>query len=153
MKITLYESELGIIKLTSEEDHLLQLDLNPTDNVKSVKSDFNDFVMNQLSEYFQDKRKTFDIPLKFASKSKLSEAVWNELLKIPYGETISYKELSEKIGYDKAWRAVGSAVGKNPIPIIIPCHRVLASGGKLGGFSLGLDVKKKLLKIEHKDGF
>lgn len=153
MKKTLYESEFGVIELTSEDNCLLQLNLNPKGNVNSEKSDFNDSVMKQLKEYFQGKRKSFDVPLRFKSSSKLNEAVWGELLKLPFGETISYKELSERIGYNKAWRAVGSAVGRNPIPIIIPCHRILASNGKIGGFSLGLDVKKKLLKIEQKDGF
>lgn len=153
MKITLYESELGIIKLTSDEDCLLNLDLNPVDKIKSEKSDFNDSVMFQLREYFEGQRKNFDIPLKFESSSTLNNLVWQELLKIPYGETVSYKDISERINFHKAWRAVGTAVGKNPIPIIIPCHRVIAASGKLGGFSLGIEVKKILLKIEQKDGF
>lgn len=152
MKITLYESEFGTIKLTSEDNCLIALDLNPTDNLKSEKSEFNDFVMIQLNEYFKGQRQNFEIPLKLHSKSKFKESVWAELTKIPFGQTVSYKDIAMKINNPKAYRAVGNAVGNNPIPIIVPCHRVLASRGKLGGFSLGIDVKKKLLKIEQKDG-
>lgn len=74
--------------------------------------------------------------------------VWNELLKIPFGKTLSYKDIAKRINKPNALRAVGNACGKNPIPIIIPCHRVVAANGKLGGYSNGLDIKKKLLKIE-----
>lgn len=74
--------------------------------------------------------------------------VWAELMKIPRGTTISYAELARRIGHPKAVRAVGTAVGKNPYPIKIPCHRVIASNGTIGGFALGLDMKRKLLKDE-----
>ena len=152
MKITLYETDLGLIKLISEDNYLLQLDLNPKDSSKSEISEFNDFVMNQLNEYFEGKRTSFDIPLKLTSQSKINELVWNELVKIPYADTVSYKDIAQRINNPKAYRAVGTAVGKNPIPIIVPCHRVIAANGKLGGFSLGIEVKKILLKIEQKDG-
>ncbi|MCL2748538.1 MAG: methylated-DNA--[protein]-cysteine S-methyltransferase [Alphaproteobacteria bacterium] len=101
----------------------------------------------QLSEYFSGRRQIFDLPLNPIG-TKFQRDVWNALLEIPFGETKSYAQVAAATGRDKAARPVGGAVGKNPIPIIIPCHRVLAANNKIGGFSLGLDMKRKLLKIE-----
>lgn len=80
--------------------------------------------------------------------TQFQKMVWNELLKIPFGKTLSYKDIAKKVNKPNASRAVGNACGKNPIPIIIPCHRVVAADGKLGGYSGCIDIKKKLLKIE-----
>ncbi len=105
--------------------------------------------VRQLELYFEGKLRRFSLPL-ILKGTGFQLKVWNALAKIPYGQTMSYKDVAEKIGSPKAARAVGGAVGKNPIPIIIPCHRVIASDGKLGGFGGGLDVKKKLLDLERK---
>lgn len=107
---------------------------------------------SQLREYFKDKRKKFSIKidLKKISATNFQRKVWSGLLKIPFGKTVTYKELAKMIGRPRAVRAVGNACGKNPIPIIIPCHRVVTSNGKLGGFSSGLWRKKKLLALEKK---
>ena len=89
------------------------------------------------------------IPYDLAEGTHLQRAVWIEIAKIPYGETISYSTLAERVGFPRAVRAVASACGANPVPLAIACHRVVAKDGTLGGFSLGgLDVKEKLLKIE-----
>ncbi len=104
-------------------------------------------VENQLNEYFNFKRITFDIPLKPAG-TEFQKKAWAELLKIPYGKFISYGEQAKRIGNAKASRAVGAANGKNPIGIIIPCHRVLGANGSLTGFAGGLSMKKKLLDLE-----
>jgi len=101
----------------------------------------------ELHAYFDGRLREFSIPLK-AEGTDFQMSVWEALQEIPYGETLSYKEVAEQIGKPKAARAIGGAVGKNPIPIIIPCHRVLAAGGKLGGFAGGTDIKKWLLAIE-----
>jgi len=101
----------------------------------------------QLSEYFLGRRTEFDMPLN-PTGTEFQRDVWDVLLRIPFGKTKSYAEVAAATGRDKAARAVGNAVGINPIPIIIPCHRVLAANNKLGGFSLGLDMKRKLLSIE-----
>jgi methylated-DNA-[protein]-cysteine S-methyltransferase len=101
----------------------------------------------QLREYFAGRRTEFDLPLA-PRGTGFQLAVWGELRKIPYGQTISYGELARRIGNPKASRAVGSANGANQIPIVIPCHRVIASGGKLGGFGGGLPVKEALLALE-----
>ena len=104
-------------------------------------------VFNQLKEYFARKRKKFYIPLDIDG-TEFQKSVWNELTKIPYGKTITYKTLSEKLGDVKAIRAVGKANSKNPVAIIIPCHRVIGSNGKLTGYAGGLDIKQKLLHLE-----
>jgi methylated-DNA-[protein]-cysteine S-methyltransferase len=103
----------------------------------------------QLKEYFDGQRKTFDLPLAFQG-TEFQMKVWHALLTIPYGETRSYKQIAEQIGNVKAVRAVGAANGRNPISIITPCHRVIGAGGKLVGFTGGLDRKEILLNIEKK---
>jgi methylated-DNA-[protein]-cysteine S-methyltransferase len=101
----------------------------------------------QLSEYFKKERKVFSIKLDPIG-TEFQLTVWNKLLQIPYGETISYQELASRIGKKNASRAVGNANGKNPIPIIIPCHRVIRKNGSFGGYAGGLKVKKYLLELE-----
>ncbi len=103
----------------------------------------------QLRQYFAGRRAEFDLPLA-PQGTQFQRAVWHELQKIPYGQTISYGELARRIGNPKASRAVGSANGANQIPIVIPCHRVIAAGGKLGGFGGGLPVKEALLALENR---
>ncbi|MCX7124214.1 MAG: methylated-DNA--[protein]-cysteine S-methyltransferase, partial [Gammaproteobacteria bacterium] len=104
----------------------------------------------QLSEYFQGKRKKFDLPLIFKGTDFQMKA-WKQLLKIPYGKTISYAEQAEKTGDKNKARAVGMANGQNPISIIIPCHRVIGSNGHLTGFGGGIDKKAILLKLEQNE--
>lgn len=104
-------------------------------------------VRNQITEYLSGKRKSFSLPLKPEGTS-FQKSVWNELLKIPYGTTTTYASIATAIGNPKACRAVGRAVGANPIFIIVPCHRVIGSSGKLTGFAYGLDVKRTLLDRE-----
>ncbi len=101
----------------------------------------------ELHAYFDGALTEFSIPLK-PSGTNFQLSVWTALREIPYGTTRSYKEVAEQIGKPKSARAIGGAVGKNPIPVIIPCHRVLAAGGKLGGYTGGTDIKKWLLAIE-----
>ena len=103
--------------------------------------------VQQLREYFAGKRTKFDLPLAPAG-TPFQCSVWRRLEEIPYGETISYGELARRVGNAKASRAVGSANGKNPLPIVIPCHRVIAGDGSLGGFGGGLPMKTALLALE-----
>lgn len=102
----------------------------------------------QLDEYFLGKRSEFEIPLLMVGTA-FQKSVWNALLKIPYGKTASYLELSKSIGNEKAVRAVANANGANAIGIIIPCHRVIGSDGSLTGYAGGLPLKKKLLELEN----
>jgi len=101
----------------------------------------------QLDEYFSGKRKVFDLPLSFKG-TDFQVTVWKALQSIPYGETRSYKELAEMTGNPKACRAVGMANNRNPIVIIVPCHRVIGHNGSLTGFGGGLDLKQQLLELE-----
>lgn len=104
--------------------------------------------IEQLGEYFAGKRCEFDLPL-VLDGTEFQVRVWRALLEIPYGETVSYKQLAERIGNVMAVRAVGLANGANPIPIIVPCHRVIGSNGSLTGFGGGLPIKEKLLALER----
>ncbi len=104
-------------------------------------------VFTQLEEYFNTERKKFSIPLDIKG-TDFQKKVWSELSKIPYGKTLSYKKIAEKLGNKKALRAVGQANSQNPGCILIPCHRVINTNGKLGGYSAGLKVKERLLELE-----
>jgi len=103
----------------------------------------------QLKEYFAGRRTDFDLPLA-PQGTGFQKTVWQHLRDIPYGETISYGELARRVGNPKASRAVGAANGQNPIPIVIPCHRVIGSNGKMTGFGGGIPVKEALLALESK---
>lgn len=105
--------------------------------------------MKQLRAYFAGELKEFDVPL-VPEGTVFQRSVWSKLCDISYGETISYGELARRIGNPKASRAVGLANGQNPIPIIIPCHRVIGSNGKLTGYGGGLPIKEKLLALEQR---
>jgi len=105
--------------------------------------------IDQLGAYFKGELTRFDLELNIQG-TDFQKIVWKELVKIPYGETISYGQLAERIGNPKASRAVGMANGKNPISIIIPCHRVIGKNGSLTGFGGGLDVKRTLLDLEKR---
>ncbi len=104
-------------------------------------------VESQLDEYFAGKRRSFDLPLEIPG-SAFQERVWSELQRVPYGRTISYRELAERVDAAPAWRAVGRANGSNRLAVIVPCHRVVATGGGLGGYGGGLPAKRFLLDLE-----
>lgn len=104
--------------------------------------------LQQLTAYFKDERQAFDLPLDISLGTEFQQRVWQQLQKIPHGETISYTTLAQRVGNPKGFRAVANANGKNPFSIIIPCHRVIASDGKLGGYTGGLDKKTYLLALE-----
>ncbi len=106
-----------------------------------------DKLTQELAEYFAGKRREFSIPVE-PRGTEFQCAVWREIAAIPYGATLTYAEVARGAGRPNAVRAAGSATGANPIPILIPCHRVIAAHGKLGGFSGGLDAKRRLLALE-----
>jgi len=101
----------------------------------------------QLIEYLEGKRRRFELPLDLRG-TPFQRAVWEELLRIPYGATCTYAELARAVGRPAAVRAVGAANGANPVPLVVPCHRVVATGGKLGGYGGGLPLKARLLALE-----
>jgi methylated-DNA-[protein]-cysteine S-methyltransferase len=106
--------------------------------------------IQQLEEYFAGKRKDFDLPFDMEG-TDFQKKVWQALSRIPYGETCSYRDIARKIKNEKAFRAVGTANGKNPMSIIVPCHRVIAANGTLGGYAGGVAIKQKLLDLESLD--
>jgi methylated-DNA-[protein]-cysteine S-methyltransferase len=103
---------------------------------------------SQVEEYLAGERVVFDLPLEPVG-TEFQRKVWRELARIPYGKTISYTDLARRIRNDKAVRAVGSANGRNPLSLVIPCHRVIAADGSLGGYAGGLEIKKRLLELER----
>jgi methylated-DNA-[protein]-cysteine S-methyltransferase len=113
-----------------------------------VEGAFEEDVIRQFDEYFQGQSQEIDLPF-FATGTPFQLMVWEELLKVPYGETVSYSTLAQRIDRPKAVRAVGNALNRNPIAIIVPCHRVIAGNGKLGGFAVDLGIKRFLLDLEH----
>ncbi len=126
------------------EGALTELTFGPTKETSGIA---NPAVAQQLTEFFAGKRKTFDLPL--APKgTDFQKRVWEELVRIPYGQTISYAELARRVGSTGAARAVGRANATNPIPIVVPCHRVIGADGSLTGYALGVEMKRSLLDFE-----
>ena len=143
------DSPLGPLALTSDGEFLIGLDIGT--RVSQPSSDaVIELATRQLDEYFAGKRTTFDLPLK-AQGTAFQQSIWSALQDIPYGQTTSYGELGSAIGKPGSARAVGGAVGANPLPIVIPCHRVLASDRRITGYSggEGIPTKEKLLGLEN----
>lgn len=132
------------------EAHIDKLKKTLDADVIPGNSEIFDVLKTQLSEYFDKKRTTFEIPLQLIG-TPFQIKVWKELLNIPYGKTISYKEQAIKIENEKAFRAVANANGQNMISIIVPCHRVISNNGNIGGYTGGLEKKEFLLKLENND--
>ncbi|MFK4784657.1 methylated-DNA--[protein]-cysteine S-methyltransferase [Fusobacterium sp. MFO224] len=147
-----YTCSLGEFLVTHSETEVLGLDFIAPDHnylPQECKNNFSKKISSQLDEYFSGKRECFDLTLNFKG-TQFQKKVWKALLNIPYGKTKTYKEIAIEVGSPRAYRAVGSANNKNPIPIIIPCHRVIGSNGKLVGFAGGINLKEKLLNLEQK---
>lgn len=145
-----YESPIGKIKIEAEGESIIGVSFS----MESSEWDENEAVIqckNQLQEYFEGKRKEFDLNIKFIKGTEFQISVWKALSNISYGEKVTYKSIAEKINNPKAVRAVGGANNKNPIAIIIPCHRVVGSNGKMVGYAGGIDKKEYLLKLEEKN--
>ena len=145
------ESALGTLSFACDEDgRLVALNFGPWPDPAAVPMDDRrcGHVKAQLSAYLQGTRTTFDLPLA-PSGTSFQRRVWKGLTDIPYGQVISYGELARRLGMPGAARAVGQANGANPIPIVIPCHRVISANGTIGGFSSGLAIKRQLLAHEH----
>ena len=148
-----FQSPIGLLMISEENNVLTGLSLqkesagNSLPQRNAQHSDLLYEAYRQLNEYFTGKRTCFDLPL-HCSGTAFQKQVWNELQNIPYGETRSYEDIAVGIGNPKAVRAIGQANGKNPILIIIPCHRVIHKNGDITGFACGTDIKKYLLALE-----
>jgi len=155
-KYKFIDSPVGILKIVASDDKLIAIlwdnekpnRVKPSEMVEDKQDPFLKKVEKQLNEYFQQKRTSFDLNLDFYG-TPFQKSVWELLYQIPYGSTCSYKDIAEKIRNPKGVRAVGGAIGKNPISIIVPCHRVIGSKGSLTGFAGGLGRKKILLDLEN----
>ena len=147
------ESPIGELLLAGDDDALTMIGFPEGAMRREPESDWTHNegpfaeAARQLTEYFAGERHDFDLPLRL-NGTEFQLLVLDELRRIPYGETTSYGDIAKRIGRPKAVRAVGAANGRNPIPIIVPCHRVIGSGGALTGFGGGLDTKKALLQLE-----
>lgn len=155
MNFGYFNSPIGKIRIEEENGYITAVyfvNENIDSNIEN--GCINDSIASckeQLQEYFDGIRKKFDLKLKFLNGTEFQKNAWNELRRIPYGKTISYKEMAERINNPKACRAIGNANNKNPICIIIPCHRVIGSNGKMVGYAEGIDKKEFLLKLESEN--
>lgn len=143
-----FDTKLGLLKIEVENNKVTKIEINNPNSDKTLKlTEFIQGVYNEIEEFLNGDRKnfTFEINPKGTEFQKL---VWNSLLNIPYGETKSYKDIAIEIGNPKACRAIGLANNKNPIPFVIPCHRVIGSNGKLTGYAYGLNMKEFLINLE-----
>ncbi len=148
MFVKYYKSPMGLLKITATDEALCSIEHIETQEADKVNTITKKVVL-QLEEYFKGERQKFDINMALEG-TDFQKQVWQALSEIPYGETWSYKELAEYIGNSKAVRAVGGANNKNPISIIVPCHRVIGANKKLVGYAGGLDRKEYLLKLENR---
>ena len=163
MESCFYDSPIGVLKISESSGEITGISLHrrEKDSASEVNSQQNQQeqysceqhsmllqeACRQLDEYFQGKRKNFDLPIDYVG-TPFQEKVWRELQNIPYGETRSYEDIAVKIGSPKAVRAVGQANNRNPILLMIPCHRVIHKNGDISGFACGIETKKYLLDLE-----
>lgn len=156
-RFTTLSSPVGKLYLVGKAERLHGLFFNPekmrqhfaNDDLIRGDSPVLKKAAQQLKEYFKGQRARFSVPYAFAG-TQFQKKIWKELSRIPYGKTVSYRGLASRAGQRKAARAVGNANGQNPICIIVPCHRVIAADGSIGGFTGGIAKKKKLLALEKK---
>jgi len=148
--VTYHNSPLGLLEIQSNKGEIVALHFKDSKRYSEDSNSLLSVAKKQLAEYFSGDRKNFKLPLR-TEGTEFQKKVWNQLLNISYGTTFSYKDVAEAVGNDKAYRAVGNANNKNSIPIIIPCHRVTASNGKIGGYGAGVWRKKWLLKHEKEN--
>jgi methylated-DNA-[protein]-cysteine S-methyltransferase len=147
------DSPIGRIEVTSDGEAITSLSIEragqlPSDALPERSAPVLDLAVEQLGEYFAGSRTDFDLPLKLEG-TDFQKSVWRELNRVPFGGVLSYGQIGHATGRATAGRAVGGAVGANPVPIIVPCHRVLASNGKITGYSGGNGVPTKVWLLDH----
>lgn len=150
-KVFFYDTPIGRIGIAENGKGITDVFFDAADTPKDSVLEETELLNEagkQLVDYIAGKRKDFELPLS-PEGTEFQKLVWEALRKIPYGETRTYKQIAEQIGNPKACRAVGMANNKNPISIIVPCHRVIGSNGRLVGYGGGIELKKKLLELEN----
>ena len=148
MEKSYYKSTIGILEIICENNKLVSLKLVDYCEKSNIETDFIKDIKKQLDEYFLGKRTIFNIKIN-PKGTDFQKLVWSELQNIPYGKIKSYSEIAAATGNKNAQRAVGNACNKNPIMIIIPCHRVVSKNNTIGGYAYGRSIKQKLLNIEN----
>ena len=144
-----YQSKIGRINISEDNEGICGVSICTSNECSHLsQSKLKDETFRQLAEYLQGKRKSFNVKLSLKG-TEFQKSVWEQLLNIPYGETRSYGEIAALIGNAKASRAVGMACNRNPVMIIVPCHRVIGRKGCLTGYASGIDLKEKLLDMER----
>ena len=153
-KVFYYQTPVGKIGIAEEWGFITNLyfmNMKLPLSAKQIETDVIREAFSQLSEYLNGSRQEFDLPLN-PSGTDFQQTVWSEILNISYGKTVSYKDIALSVSSEKSVRAVGYACNKNPIPIIIPCHRVVSSAGYTSGYIGGAELKEFLLKLEQDNG-
>jgi methylated-DNA-[protein]-cysteine S-methyltransferase len=145
-----YDSPVGNLTCVFEGKHLVALHFGAVKGAAATDADAFKPFRKELDSYFAGRLKHFRTPIRFTTGTTFEQKVWNALLNIPSGETRSYTWIAGEIGNPKAVRAVGRALGKNPLPIICPCHRIIGSDGSLTGYAGGVRIKKRLLELESR---
>ena len=155
MFYNIFNSKLGKVTIATDGEYITELHLETDKYFHEIPKDWTLDTQNQLLEnthqqmdkYLSGELKIFDLPVSFHG-TDFQKEVWKSLKDIPFGKTVTYRDIAEKIHKPKSVRAVGTAIGRNPICIVVPCHRVIGTNGSLTGYAAGLDVKEKLLKLE-----
>lgn len=142
-----FDSNIGLITLFELDNHIVEIQLGSDKVYKDEPNDVILLAKEQILMYLDGKLKNFTFPY-FAAGSPFEQSVLTSMKDIPYGEKVSYKQLATKVSNSHAYRAVGTVCRKNKLPILFPCHRVIKSDGSIGHYSGGVDIKKKLLKLE-----
>lgn len=149
-KYAFYDFEFGILKIGYTDTAIIFLKQVDQIDVDNEHSTLSDLAFDQVREYLKGHRRTFDFPYELHG-TEFQKKVWNALCQVPYGETRTYKEIASVVGNPKASRAVGMANNKNPLMVVVPCHRIVGTNGNLIGYAGGLDMKKALLELEGKE--
>jgi methylated-DNA-[protein]-cysteine S-methyltransferase len=147
--LEVFESPVGALYLVLRGPALISVSFHKPPRMVYKQTKAGAALKKELEEYFSGERMSFDIGTSFVEGTAFEKEVWEALKKVPYGETKTYKWVAEHIGKPQAFRAVGNALAKNPIPIIYPCHRIIESDGSIGGYTPGTDIKRRLLEIEY----
>ena len=152
----IFKSPIGLLKICEENSYIINLCLlsdNSNHNIHEYSVRHSDLLYEayvQLNEYFSGNRKDFELPINYIGTT-FQKQVWHELQNIPFGTTRSYEDVADSIGNPKAFQAVGQANSKNPIMIIVPCHRVIRKNGNISGYTYGKKVKEYLLDLEKRN--
>jgi methylated-DNA-[protein]-cysteine S-methyltransferase len=150
MEFWMFDTLLGTMAVGEEDGHITRVYLpnSPMPRLMPHKTPLLERAEGQIREYFDGRRQEFDLPLTFVG-TDFQKKVWQALTEIPYGKTVTYGALAERIGCPGGARAVGAANHCNPLPILVPCHRVVGAGGNLTGYAGGMEMKKFLLELEQ----